>query len=82
MTTAECMACGVPAINRKREGIPQSPALFKTEVNIEKTNNEIKHFFSKSEKERQKLRKLAREYAEKYYSQAAWKERYISYHLK
>jgi glycosyltransferase involved in cell wall biosynthesis len=76
MTTAECLSCGTPSINREREGIIGSKALFKIEVNLEKTDEQIKRFFKKSEKNKKGLRKVAENYIKKNYSDTIWKEKY------
>jgi len=78
LTAEESLACGVPAIVRSGEGIIEpSPALLETRGTVKKTQQMVRKFFEKSTRERKELSRIARKYAEKYYSGKFWKDRYI-----
>ncbi len=81
LTSEECLSCGTPAVNRHWKGVIRSPALFAIPVDKPEANKTIKEFFEKSEKERQELKRIARDYAMRHYSDKTWKNRYIRHYL-
>jgi len=82
LTSEECLACGVPAVNRKWKGELPSLALITVSVDADESDKAIKNFFKKSKEEREKLRKIAREFIEKNYSDNIWKYDYIKSYLR
>ncbi len=94
-TVQESLACGLPAIVRELEGIKDTPALiqipperarftelvYSLKYGTEKSEKALKEFFSKSRSEREKLSKIAQEYALKNYSHKVWALPHIKEYL-
>jgi len=81
ITAEESLACGVPVILPDTLTMQDSPAIIKTPISSEQVDKRLKEFFSLPKKERKKITKEAREYAEKYCSDDIWKKEYIKFHL-
>ncbi len=78
----EALACGVPILHTNRIHAKESDAIIKTSDNKESANKKINEFLSLPKKERKKLSKEAREYAEKYLSDDVWKDKYLDFYLR
>ncbi len=85
-TVQESLACGLPCICRELEGIKSTPALmqipyqkaiyaklvYDLHYGVKESEKAIKEFFNKPQKERDKISKIARDYAEQNYSHKIW----------
>jgi glycosyltransferase involved in cell wall biosynthesis len=78
----EALACGLPVIEPTSLKIFDSPAILKSEKTFKDADRKLKEFFALSLKKRKKLSKQARKYAEKTFSDKAWKDIYIDFYLK
>ena len=76
-TSEECLACGVPAMNRYWKGVIASKALITVPINSKKVKLALKNHFEKSSSEIKKLEKIARNYIINNYSDDIWKDKYI-----
>ena len=95
-TTQESLACGLPAISRELEGIEKTPALiqippqkivytkliYDLSYGIKESEKALKEFFKKSKKERERISKIARNYALKNYSHKIWAEPHAKAYLE
>ena len=82
LAAEESLSCGVATIVPFTETMAESPALFKIKLDKDETEKTIQNFFKKSEKEREKISKEAREYAVKNFSGEAWEENYVKDYLE
>lgn len=81
MTTQEAMACGVPSMNRDRDGIGDDEALFKIKVDKEEVNKFVRKFFKMDKRERQKLSDSAKKFIEENFSGEVLKHKNIGAYL-
>ncbi|MAG07450.1 hypothetical protein CMI46_01380, partial [Candidatus Pacearchaeota archaeon] len=77
----EALACGTPIIHTKRTAFKDSQAIIKISDSVSEANKKIKKFFELSKKERNKISKIAREYAEANLSDEFWQKKYIKFFL-
>ena len=69
LTAQESLACGTPAIVRKKEGIIEpSIALIETSINVDEADKNLKRYFSLSKKRKKEISKAARDLILKHYS--------------
>ena len=87
-TVQESLACGLPTISRELEGIEKTPALitippqkeihtrliYNLPYGVKESEKIIQDYFKKSKKEREKISKIARDFAMKNYSHEVWGE--------
>lgn len=81
LASAEALACGIPIIVSDQFRLKKSPALYQIPVDSKKADAVIKNYFKLSDKEKKKISIEATKYSSKYYSDIAWKSRYIEAYL-
>jgi len=81
ISTEEALSCGIPSIILRKWEVKDSPALFKTKPSVKEANKVLKKFFSKSNEERKKLAKEARNFVLDNYSYKALKKEYTKVYL-
>lgn len=81
LAAEESLSCGVPTIVPFTDVLENSPALFQIKLNKHEAEKTIHDFFKKPKKEREKLSKIARAYAEKNFSHIRWEKEYVNEYI-
>ena len=77
----EALACGTPIIHSKEIGAKNSPAIYKVSHSGKDVSKALRKYIELPKKRKREISKIAREFAKRYYSDDAWKNKYIKYYL-